>query len=56
MNKKRAHVIRHVAFEDLGTFEEILKKNGYAIQYFEAGYDDLMVIYNSQPQILIILF
>ncbi|HLB43674.1 MAG TPA: glutamine amidotransferase [Gammaproteobacteria bacterium] len=55
MNKKRAHVIRHVAFEDLGTFEEILKKNGYAIQYFEAGYDDLMVIYNSQPEMLIIL-
>lgn len=55
MNEKRAHVIRHVAFEDLGILDEILKKHAYAIQYFEAGYDDLMVVYDLQPEMLIVL-
>lgn len=55
MVKKKAYVIRHVAFEDLGSFDDILKKKGYTIQFFEAGYDDLNNILNSQPDILIVL-
>lgn len=38
---RRAAVIRHVAFEDLGSFAEPLIRYGYGIEYVEAGLDDL---------------
>ena len=38
---RRAVVIRHVAFEDLGSFAEPLVRHGYRIEYLEAGVDDL---------------
>ena len=38
---RRAVVIRHVAFEDLGSFAEPLVRHGYGIEYLEAGVDDL---------------
>ncbi len=38
---RRAVVIRHVAFEDLGSFAEPLIRHGYGIEYVEAGLDDL---------------
>lgn len=53
--QKKASVIRHIAFEDLGSFDYVLKTKGYLVKYFEAGYDDLSDISNSQPEILIIL-
>lgn len=55
INQKKAYVIRHVAFEDLGSFGDILKIKGYSIQFFEAGYDDLDIIIHSQPDMLIVL-
>jgi GMP synthase (glutamine-hydrolysing) len=55
MSTKLAAVIRHVAFEDLGSFAEILSKNGFHIQYFEAGIDDLSELAHIQPKLLIIL-
>lgn len=33
--------IRHVAFEDLGAFEAVLRDCGYAIRYCEAGLHDI---------------
>ena len=33
-------VIRHVAFEDLGIFQELLAARGCAVRYLEAGVDD----------------
>lgn len=53
--KKKAYAIRHVMFEDLGSFEETLQKRDYSIQYFEAGYDDLAVISELPPELLIVL-
>jgi GMP synthase (glutamine-hydrolysing) len=32
--------IRHVKFEDLGIFEEVLIRRGFDVVYFEAGLDD----------------
>ena len=38
---KNAIAIRHVAFEDAGTLEPVLKHRGIALRYLEAGVDDL---------------
>jgi GMP synthase (glutamine-hydrolysing) len=40
---KQAHVIRHVAFEDLGSLAGVLEEQGYAVRYLEAGAETLDV-------------
>lgn len=35
----RALAIRHVAFEDLGLLEQILRDRGYQVEYLDAGVD-----------------
>lgn len=36
--------IRHLAFEDLGSFAEVFRQKGWAIRYLEAGVDSLSVL------------
>ncbi len=50
-----AVAIRHVPFEDLGTFEGVLAERGYAIAYREAGVDDLAAINPVGPDLLVVL-
>src|SRR3990170_94676 len=38
---KHAIAIRHVAFEDAGTLEDVLEGRGIELRYLEAGIDDL---------------
>lgn len=52
---KNATVIRHIAFEDLGTIKSVLNQQGYAIQYFEAGVDNIAEIAPLTPDLLIVL-
>jgi len=40
-SRKRCTAIRHVHFEDLGSFAQPLAEAGYKIQYLEAATDDL---------------
>jgi GMP synthase (glutamine-hydrolysing) len=47
--------IRHVAFEDLGLLEPLLRARGHAIRYAEAPVDDLAAIDPLGPELLIVL-
>lgn len=53
-HKKQAYVIRHVAFEDLGSFEAKIRER-YDIHYLDAGVDDLQTIVIQQSDLCIIL-
>ncbi len=38
---KSIYVVQHLAFEDLGSLEDIFYQHGFRVRYFEAGVDDL---------------
>lgn len=52
---KTAVAIRHVAFEDLGSFAAVLQERGYRLRYVEAGGEELDRIDPLAPDLLIIL-
>lgn len=52
---KKAWVITHVAFEDLGSFEQILREEGFEIEYLNAAVDDLDEIDPETDDMMIIL-
>ena len=47
--------IRHVAFEDLGSFESVLKARGHDIRYVDAATDDLAALAHDAPDPLFVL-
>lgn len=51
---KHATVIRHIAFEDLGSLAEALSQQNYTVRYLEAGIDDLTSI-DPSTDLLVIL-
>ncbi len=51
----RVNVIRHLAFEDLGSFTAVLAELDAEIQYYEAGMDDLSVLAGYPDDLLVIL-
>jgi GMP synthase (glutamine-hydrolysing) len=52
---KHATVIRHLAFEDLGSLAKVLKQQDYAVTYVEAGFESLAEIDPLIPDLLVIL-
>jgi GMP synthase (glutamine-hydrolysing) len=52
---REAVAIRHVPFEDMGTFADVLDAEGYRIRYLEAGLDDLAALDPLEPDLLMIL-
>ncbi|MEM9484648.1 MAG: glutamine amidotransferase [Cyanobacteria bacterium P01_F01_bin.116] len=52
---KTAIIIRHIAFEDLGSLASILEEQEYTLQYLEAGADDLSSLDPASPDLVIIL-
>ena len=47
-----ALAIRHVAFEDLGTLDEVLAQRAVAVTYAEAPLDDLTALDPLAPDLL----
>ena len=52
---KKAWAITHVAFEDLGSFEQTLREADFEIEYLCAASDDLSVIKPETDDLLIVL-
>jgi len=47
--------IRHVAFEDLGTFAAVLDRSGFSVRNLEAGFDDIAAIDPLAADLLVVL-
>jgi GMP synthase (glutamine-hydrolysing) len=54
-DRKKATVVTHVTFENLGSFEQVLREAGYVIEYTDASSEDLTEIRSSADDLLIIL-
>ena len=52
---RTALAIRHVAFEDLGTFAPVLAARGFGLRCVEAGVDDLARLDALAPDLLVVL-
>ena len=52
---RHALAIRHVAFEDLGNFAEVLREHGFEITYRDAGLDDLADLDALGPDLVVVL-
>jgi len=52
---KLALVIRHLAFEDLGSLDGVLSSQGYELRYLDAGVDDIAQVSRDTPDLLIVL-
>jgi GMP synthase (glutamine-hydrolysing) len=53
--RKTALAIRHVPFEDLGSFEAPLRRMGYDIRYHDVGLDDFNGLNAEMPDLLVVL-
>lgn len=52
---KTALALRHLAFEDLGLLEPLLRRRGFDVRYHEAGVDDLKTIDLDAIDLLVVL-
>lgn len=52
---KQVNVIRHLAFEDLGSFSSILMADDYQIRYLEAGVDKIQQLDPLSDDLLVVL-
>ena len=52
---KTAIAIRHVHFEDLGAFDRVLRRHGYAVGHCDAGIDDVGNVDPVAPDLVILL-
>jgi GMP synthase (glutamine-hydrolysing) len=53
--KKQAVAIRHVAFEDAGSFATVLEQKDYVLRYVEAGDDELARLDAEAPDLVMVL-
>jgi GMP synthase (glutamine-hydrolysing) len=52
---KTAIAIRHVYFEDLGAFDEVLRRQGYDLRYCDIGIDNVGEVDPLAPDLIVVL-
>lgn len=52
---KTAVALRHVAFEDLGSFEAVLAAAGYKVHYYDIGVHELWTLEPVKTELVIVL-
>lgn len=52
---KTAIAVRHVAFEDTGSLEGVLRRQGYELRLFDAPAGDFAALERADPPLLIVL-
>jgi GMP synthase (glutamine-hydrolysing) len=52
---KRAIVIRHVHFEDLGAFAAVLRRHGYDLRFCDVGIDNVGEVDPLAPDLIVVL-
>ena len=55
MSEQTAIAIRHVSFEDLGSFAAPIEEAGYRISYHDVGLHDLSRVDPIEPDLLVVL-
>lgn len=55
MPERSVTAIKHVAYEDLGSFEKVLKDAGYSVRYLHAGIDDVTAAGALETDLLVVL-
>ncbi len=55
VSPRSALAVRHVAFEDAGTLDDLLSARGYKLEYCDAGVDPIDAARLLAPDILIVL-
>ena len=54
-SKKEVWAIQHIGYEDLGSFEPVLKERGFEIKYFCSRHVDYKGLFASDPDLLVVL-
>jgi len=52
---KTVIAIRHVHFEDLGAFDDVLRRHGYAVRYCDVGIDNVGEVDPLAPDLIVVL-
>lgn len=52
---KTALALRHLAFEDLGLIEPLLRRRGFEVRYLEAGVDDFAAVDLAAVDLMVVL-
>lgn len=55
MIRRRLQAVRHVGFEDLGSFEAIFREAGYDIEYLDVASRDLSAVDPLEADLLVVL-
>jgi len=52
---KTTIAIRHVHFEDLGAFDDVLRRHDYTVRYCDVGIDDIVGVDPLAPDLIVVL-
>jgi GMP synthase (glutamine-hydrolysing) len=53
--KKQVWAIQHIGYEDLGSFEPVLKSRGFEVKYFCSRHVDYKGLFAHDPDLLVVL-